>query len=541
MLKGSGDLLPGARYPDWIVEGEVQRFEVHRQDRSACQEKAAAVARKKQPVIWSSSPFASKLLPRWTFAYLSKALPPDQSGKDKGEKKNQAEAVMKEQECGSDHENGNFDSGVRGWGDCASFRVSCSMDGRNRFFTLEGAKNIYASFYHIREPENISLDDEKRRRSSDVAYSFSDFFQCVRSWSEKHVHLRKLLMKRHFKTKSVQENYRAAVTPETMPDIVLKRNTDTFCVRKDLMNLLHWDWMFSTLRAQDFGSIKDVHLHCGTRNSLHPCRYQEVDQLIVQVKGRTRLLLLPPNLAFKGLYPYPVHHPYDKHSMVDFEASDEENDALWPMFREHVRGLECILEPGQVLYVPQYFFAHSQDLDKEVISLHVEISQGRRVRSEDAVPLQVSRLLEERVAELESIRDSHHWLSVVAHGQENEWIDTATVKGHRRIKFVESVHEEIELNLGKGSVSNFLKSMIDRRLMPTPWLNKKEFREPLYLLDKPFTLEDNRSDLEKKYPEFFRTKLEKEGWSVPQSRSTVPIPGYNMPANADYKTYGLEQ
>jgi hypothetical protein len=526
------------------VEGEVPRVDVHWQDRALGEERAAAVARKKLPVIWSSCSFASKLVPRWSFAYLSKAFPPSvtttPSAKDLRMK---GSVVKRKEEEEEDDENGSLKT------DPSSFGVSCSMDGKNRFFTLEACKNIYASFYHIREPENISLDKS--------VSSFSDFFQCARGWSEKHVHLKRLLMQRrslamdtntNAKNK-IEENYRAVMTPETMPDILLNRNENVAaaadghsncCVRRDLMNLLDWDWMFSFLRSQDFGSIRDVHLHCGTTNSLHPCRYQETDQLIAQVKGRTRLLLLSPKLAFKGLYPYPLHHPYDKHSMVDFEATEEENATLWPMFNENVRGLECILEPGQMLYVPQYYFIHSQDLDTEVVALQVAISQGRRIRSEEAIPLQVSRLLEERTAEVESMRDAHHWLSVIAHGEESEWIDTATVRGHRRIKFVESVHEEIELNLGKGSVSKFLKSMIDRRLMPTPWLNKKEFREPLYLLDKPFTLEDNRTELEKKYPEFFRTKLEKDGWNVPQAKSTVPIPGYNMPANADYKTYGLE-
>ena len=34
-----------------------------------------------------------------------------------------------------------------------------------------------------------------------------------------------------------------------------------------------------------------------------------------------------------------------------------------------------------------------------------------------------------------------------------------------------------------------------------------------------------------------RAKLEAEGWSVPPSVSTVPIPGVNMPLNADYRTW----
>jgi len=134
------------------------------------------------------------------------------------------------------------------------------------------------------------------------------------------------------------------------------------------------------------------------------------------------------------------------------------------------------------------------------------------------------------------VRQCHHWLSVMAHGEESEWIDTSTVKGHHRIKLVEAVYEEVELNLGKGAVPSCLGSICDRRLQPTPWLNK-DFRDPLYLSDKPFYHQDDRTELEKKYPEFFRSKLASEGWNVPANVSTVPIPGYNMPSGEDYRTF----
>ena len=63
----------------------------------------------------------------------------------------------------------------------------------------------------------------------------------------------------------------------------------------------------------------------------------------------------------------------------------------------------------------------------------------------------------------------------------------------------------------------------------------QDFREPLYLLDRPVWVEDTRSEEERRYPELFRQKLEAEGWSVPKPVSTVPIPGYNMPMNGDYR------
>jgi len=120
-----------------------------------------------------------------------------------------------------------------------------------------------------------------------------------------------------------------------------------------------------------------------------------------------------------------------------------------------------------------------------------------------------------------------------------DWIDPSTLQGYRRVRFCQMLRDEIEHNLGPGSVRGFLDKVCDRRLHPTAWLNK-DFREPLYLLDRPVRLEDTRTEQEKAFPELFRRKLARDGWTVPQHVSTVPIPGYNMPANADYRTYGLE-
>ena len=71
-----------------------------------------------------------------------------------------------------------------------------------------------------------------------------------------------------------------------------------------------------------------------------------------QVRGRRRVLLIGPEHAFRGLYPFPLHHPYDRYAMVDFEADDTEQ---WPLFAG-VRGRVAILQPGDVLFVPAYWY-----------------------------------------------------------------------------------------------------------------------------------------------------------------------------------------
>ena len=70
----------------------------------------------------------------------------------------------------------------------------------------------------------------------------------------------------------------------------------------------------------------------------------------------------------------------------------------------------------------------------------------------------------------------------------------------------QAARDEIEFVLGPGSAAPFLESVCDGRLRPTPWLNLN-FREPLYLLDRPVWLEDTRTEQEKAFPELFRRKL----------------------------------
>ena len=143
--------------------------------------------------------------------------------------------------------------------------------------------------------------------------------------------------------------------------------------------------------------------------------------------------------------------------------------------------------------------------------------------------------------------------------EEEAWIDLDTVQGYKRTVMCEAVRDEVARNLGEtpGACTELLNGMTQRRLMPTPWLNQvcklrvsllcilpyelvmhhgcrrdhslpmpcgqyapilsrkhgaplcvQNFREPLYLRDKPVRVEDTRSEEERKYPELFRQKLQ---------------------------------
>lgn len=298
-----------------------------------------------------------------------------------------------------------------------------------------------------------------------------------------------------------------------------------------LKDHIDWSWLTSLQASQGFGPVYKIDIEAGTSGGLQPARYLTVDSLVAQLSGRRRVLLLPPSAAFKGLYPYPVAHPYDKYSMVDLERLDPDK---WPGCTQ-VQGHAAVLSPGDVLYVPAFWFVHEQDIAAENVTLRFLMTPGSRAPSEEAAPLRISRALEERVGAIEGPSGIKKWLTLIGSGLEADQLDLGTVSGYKRALMCQGVRDEVEETLGRGAWAEFLPAMCRGRLRPTPWLNT-EFREPLLLTDKPVIIEDTRSEEEKKYPTLFRRKLEAEGWTVPESLSTVPVPGVNMPLDADYRT-----
>ena len=81
--------------------------------------------------------------------------------------------------------------------------------------------------------------------------------------------------------------------------------------------------------------------------------------------GRKRVVLFSP-ADFGSLYPFPVHHPCDRQSQVDLYAADL---TRFPRFPE-ARPLQAILEPGELLYIPQYWWHHIENLSDECVSLN---------------------------------------------------------------------------------------------------------------------------------------------------------------------------
>lgn len=383
---------------------------------------------------------------------------------------------------------------------------------KHKFLVCDASKNAHGSYYHIREPEVETM-----------RCKFEDFVQCARNWREKSI----LFDAEIFTAKTI-------VNAEDIADPPPKSDFDQRCPDDFIKNVcsgIDWGWFNRFTRAQRFGQLLSMRLVAGQRDSLNPARYYLEESIHLQVNGRRRILLIPPKHSFGGMYPYPVAHPYDGYSMVDLDDVDY---GQTPAFTS-VRGLSFVLEPGDFLYIPRGWWRHEQGLSKEHIHLDFRLLHGKRPRARDMAILPVSRSIEERLAVAEGIHQIKHWLKAIAEAEDANWIDLSTVKGHKRIKMTQMVRDEVDLNLGRGSWQSFLRTMIDGRLDPTPWLNIS-FREPLYLTDKPVHVADTRNELEKEFPEFYVAKLKKEGYAVdytpvsvfnpthPETIASVPKP-----------------
>eukprot|EP00811_Abedinium_folium_P035677 NODE_8450_length_1495_cov_3.961257.p1 GENE.NODE_8450_length_1495_cov_3.961257~~NODE_8450_length_1495_cov_3.961257.p1 ORF type:complete len:258 (-),score=67.50 NODE_8450_length_1495_cov_3.961257:722-1441(-) len=63
-------------------------------------------------------------------------------------------------------------------------------------------------------------------------------------------------------------------------------------------------------------------LFVGPVGTLGSCHYDQFDNIFLQVRGSKRILLIDPRSGCRGLYPFPVHHPYDLRARLDLETPD---------------------------------------------------------------------------------------------------------------------------------------------------------------------------------------------------------------------------
>lgn len=387
--------------------------------------------------------------------------------------------------------------------------VMCSDSKVHRFMSFDESKNDARGPYYVREFETQILN-----------MTVKEFVESSRSWEKKKLYLKAQL----FSSVPRQDGdgYAREVLEGSNMQKIAHYIMESGCI--------DWGRIEGLASSQRFGGIGPVSLEAGSRNGVRPLQYSTRDALHIQLTGRRRVTLVSPTQAFGCVYPYPTAHPYDTYAMASIETIDRDQ---WPGIA-HASLHRAIVGPGEILYVPAFWFVHVHDLENENVTLHVPLVSNRRAPAADSTLLRVSRALEERVGDVVGVSDVKRWFRIIAAGNETRYIDLNTVKGYKCARMCQDIRDEMVRSLGEAAWSRLLPSVIDHRLEPTPWLNE-HYREPLLLTDKPVRIEDTRSEEERKYPTLFRHKLEKEGWHVPKTVSTVPIPGYNMAPDQDYR------
>ncbi|XP_014292816.1 hypoxia-inducible factor 1-alpha inhibitor [Halyomorpha halys] len=118
-----------------------------------------------------------------------------------------------------------------------------------------------------------------------------------------------------------------------------------------------WDWITAIQKKMSWGPLTSNLLLIGMEGNVTPCHYDEQQNFFAQVKGWKRIILFSPE-HYECLYPHTVFHPHDRQSQVDFEKPDLKR---FPRFEE-VQGEEAIVGPGEVLYIPVYWWHHVESI-----------------------------------------------------------------------------------------------------------------------------------------------------------------------------------
>ncbi|XP_013385380.1 hypoxia-inducible factor 1-alpha inhibitor-like [Lingula anatina] len=119
----------------------------------------------------------------------------------------------------------------------------------------------------------------------------------------------------------------------------------------------NWDWINKQQNGNNWGPLTANLLLIGQEGNYTPVHYDEQHNLFAQVQGCKRIFLFPPS-QFECLYPYPVYHPCDRQCQVDLRAPDFDR---FPKLKR-LKGYEVIVKPGDVLYIPMYWFHHVESI-----------------------------------------------------------------------------------------------------------------------------------------------------------------------------------
>ncbi|XP_065826550.1 hypoxia-inducible factor 1-alpha inhibitor-like [Oscarella lobularis] len=119
-----------------------------------------------------------------------------------------------------------------------------------------------------------------------------------------------------------------------------------------------WEWLRENQSRCNWGPLTSNLLLVGMAGNLTPAHYDEQQNFFCQVEGQKHCMLFAPD-QFENMYPYPIGHPCDRQSQLVLEEPIDSN--VFPNVSK-LRGVHTVVGPGDVLYIPMYWWHQIQSL-----------------------------------------------------------------------------------------------------------------------------------------------------------------------------------
>ena len=215
-----------------------------------------------------------------------------------------------------------------------------------------------------------------------------------------------------------------------------------------------WGSLLAIQQRLGWGELSSNLLLIGQKSNVTPTHYDEQQNLFAQLHGTKRVIMFPPQ-DVACLYPLPVHNPCDRQSQVDLYNPDLDR---FPKFAQ-AQPLEARLNPGDVLYIPQYWWHHIENLSDECISLNFWFKDQSKPQ-ELILPLSPSqhlamrRNVEKIVADILGAREAQRALPLLASDSPPEVLQPVHTKVMELLAHVMKV-EQIHPWLGELADGRF--------------------------------------------------------------------------------------